>query len=388
MKRMTKNAAIGAGLSVMGPREDLVLAEQIKDVMKECGYTFNETTNEADETQSELDKSVFDLVKAYNRNLPVFINILPDSEMAKRYPKAERYDYVNSQPESIVKYSKAPKTDAPSKTAIGSKKKDAKEAMRTPAPVSNKSSWTTPAAQATAAILNGANAELKGNDTMNTTIEKIETALAKTEDKAMNEVQKTIKAFGVDTSKKFFAPTSATTGKTPAGEPAKKRLSLSNSKMAQASNAFWYREVEGLDGINLDNASVDPYSKRIDNTIFKYRVRFNELVLGISYMDFYKSKITGVLYNVDVKAPGMPLNKGFKIRYTKAENGALTIFEPSFKSGEKEGKAVYYSHIAMRNQDGKLYEDCIPFAAAILCVAEAIMEIEGIDDAADDNDDE
>jgi hypothetical protein len=388
MRKMSANTAIAAGLNVMAGNEDLALSNDIKETMKQCGYTFNETSNEP----TELDATVATLVKAFNKNLPVIINVLPDSEIAKKY-HCTQYDYVNAQPVSEVRITKGIKADAPSKVAIRSnKRKDAEEAMKksdkpaTPA-VNDKSAWTAPATKE-AANNNGDNAEQKkGNDTMKeTTVTKIEKALEKTEDTAKNEVMKTIAALGADTKKKFAPLGIAPSKAAAAAATGRKTLVLSDEK-TDVGNAFWYRDVEGLDGINAENAPVRGLYKIKDHSLFGYRVRFTEPVMGLSRIDIYKTNMKGVLYVVDIKAPGLPICKGFKIRYTKANNGVITIFDPSFKSGEKDGKPVYYSHVQLRDKDGKLYEDCVPLAAAILSTVEAVMlDIDGVNTPSEDDD--
>jgi hypothetical protein len=288
-----------------------------------------------------------------------------------------------------VKVYKAPKTDenAPSKAAIKSnKKKDAEAMVNKPeaADLKSKGSWMKidPNANAYADPTTNNNEEAT---TMNATIEKIETvtapAAAPTTPAAAAAAGDTAKAAVLALAEKMGVdPTKAvrrvlTSNVSAAAQAGKKRMTVVNFDGVKTSNNHWYRDVEGLDGINEANATVKPVTKKIDNSVFKYRVNFAEAVGGIEMMDFYKSKIDGVIYNVDVKVAGVPLLKGFKIRYTKANDGSITIQGPSFKSGEKDGKPTYYSHIDLRDKDGKLTE--VTFAAAILNAAECIMDIDG-----------
>jgi hypothetical protein len=375
--------------------EDLQLKSDLMLTMQECGFKFNTTddTIDGDKAMDEIEKIVAKAVKDFNNNLPVTFPILPDSNVAKKYPGATQWDYINKQPVMGVKVYKAPKVDenASNKQPVkNNKRKDAEDMVNKPAAdLGSKGSWMKVNPAATSPEPTNNNNE--EDTTMNATIEKIENTTAPTTVAAAASAGDAAKAaildladkMGVDPTKAvrrvLTQPTNGTVG-----GAGKKKMTIVNFDGVKTSNSFWYRDIEGLDGINEDNASVSPVHKKADGSIFKYRVTFKEAVGGIEMMDFFKSNITGVLYNVNVKVAGVPLLKGFKIRFTKALDGALTVQAPSFKSGEKDGKPTYYSHIDLRDKDGKLTE--VTFAAAILSAAECIMDLDGatVEDGSDD----
>ena len=354
MNLITKAEAFENGMGVVTSNDDMVLRNELMLAMEDCGYSF---ATDRPESLEESEGVLEEAVKTYKRHLNVVFKIRKGSIRNELHPEATEWDYTNGQPIQAVKTIKYTERKEVNNMAA---KIDRGLSKRT---------WIKPVTN------------IKEEVKVEAVVDKpVEVRVEPSVSDAASKLRDTVKKHGIKNHASILGNAA------PSGAIRMAYNSVNAGANIGSYNNLWYRTLEGVEAVALENEGITPVANR-DGEIYKHIVNFKEPVFGIKSVEIFNSKMDWLLYTVSIHIPGVGILKGFKVM--EGKYGGLRLYSGSFKSGQdKDGKDKYFSHIEIQDKGGEYYEDSRGLVATVLVCVEALMDAQKEFAVTDEDDEE